>query len=104
VVESRIYSVEFHPSPNVLLAAAGDKMGNVGLWKIDALNDENDGVSLFRPHKSVVSHLEWTPEGDKLFSFSYDGTVRLMDVEAQAWRQVFAPFQKGDTEQKESCG
>jgi hypothetical protein len=48
VVESRIYAVEFHPSPSCLLAAAGDKMGNVGLWKIDAVDEESDGLSSLR--------------------------------------------------------
>lgn len=52
----------------------------------------------------MVTHLEWTAAGDQLYSWSYDGTVRMMDVEAQVWRQVFAPYTKDDKEQAGNCG
>lgn len=43
VVKGHIYSASFHPCTSSLLVAAGDKLGNVGLWKL---------VSYFSFHQS----------------------------------------------------
>ncbi|CAB9512984.1 WD repeat-containing protein 76 [Seminavis robusta] len=87
VTPDRIYGLAVHPSTNKLIVGAGDKLGYVGLWNVDATGD-TDGVYLFRPHTRPVNTLEWTPQG--LLSSSYDGTVRYMDVAKESFEEVFA--------------
>lgn len=90
VVPDRIYGLAVHPSSDKLIAAAGDKSGYVGIWNVDGASKENDGVHLFKYHSGSVSCLEWTNTGSSLFSGSYDGTVRVFDVEKECMVQHFA--------------
>ena len=104
VVPDRIYGIAVHPAMDGVVVAAGDKVGHVGIWNVDASsslgavnNDHdkkktttNDGVHLFRFHSGAASCLEWTQNA--LFSASYDGTVRVFDVEAEKFSQVFATY------------
>jgi hypothetical protein len=41
VVKERAYSLTWHPSPHKLVAVAGDKIGNIGLWCVDAAQDSD---------------------------------------------------------------
>lgn len=93
-----------------LLLAAGSKSGRVSLWDVDwappaggvEAGDGNEptandtgaaaGVLEFAPHNSYVSGLAWAPRGGAagtLFTASYDGSVRALDVSAPAG--CFAP-------------
>mmetsp|Transcript_25537 Transcript_25537/g.73843 ORF Transcript_25537/g.73843 Transcript_25537/m.73843 type:complete len:423 (+) Transcript_25537:179-1447(+) len=95
VVPDRIYSVACHPSPSSLLVCAGDKQGHVGLWNVDQIGEgsnDTDGVHLFKPHNRVVSHLEWNRTGTSLVSASYDGSVRLFDIQTQKFEEIFATY------------
>ena len=91
VVPDRIYSVACHPSSEHLLVAAGDKKGFLGLWNVDS-SAENDGVHLFKPHSGAISSLAWDSTGSSLLSSSYDGTVRLFDINRQTFDAVFASY------------
>merc|ERR1719163_2221951 len=90
-----------------VLVAAGDKDGNVGLWRVDADEDaaataertddeegdgSEDGVLFFKPHGSYVCHLKWGRGGlgGKLVSCAYDGVVRALDAEKAAFVELFA--------------
>ncbi|GAX18696.1 hypothetical protein FisN_10Hh090 [Fistulifera solaris] len=90
VVPDRIYGIAVHPSSDQVIAAAGDKSGYVGIWNVDGASKVNDGVHLFKYHSGAVSCLEWTSSGSKLLSGSYDGTVRVFDVEKESMVQHFA--------------
>lgn len=96
VVPERIYSVAFHPSSHKLIATAGDKKGFVGLWDVDSpqSNDSgtNNGVHLFKPHSGAVNNLEWNRSGTNLLSLSYDGTIRLFDINNQCFTEAFACY------------
>ena len=94
VVPDRIYSLAFHPSPHKLIVAAGDKKGHVGLWDIDASSNNSDrnGVHLFKPYNTVASNLEWNRNGSKLFTSSYDGSMRIFDVQRETFTEVFATY------------
>jgi WD40 repeat protein len=55
-----------------------------------------DGVMCYEPHSRPVSHIAFNPENsEKLFSSSYDGTVRCMDIakgvfdEVNIFRKIF---------------
>jgi len=99
VCPERLYSMVVHPSTDKLVVCAGDKVGHIGIWNVkeesttaNTTDDNNDdGVHLFRPHKGAVSCLEWTSH-NALFSASYDGTCRWLDVEAGQFDEIFATF------------
>ncbi|CAH8330150.1 unnamed protein product [Eruca vesicaria subsp. sativa] len=91
VVPGRIFVVKFMPCENVKLLAAGDKLGNVGFWNLDCGDDENDGIYMFHPHTSPVSSLVFQQNSfSKVISSSYDGLIRLMDVEKSVFDLVYS--------------
>ncbi|KAL0867401.1 hypothetical protein Bca101_046519 [Brassica carinata] len=94
VVPGRIFVVKFMPCENVKLVAAGDKLGNVGFWNLDCNEgeeDDDDGIYLFRPHTAPVSSLVFQQNSfSKVISSSYDGLIRLMDVEKSVFDLVYS--------------
>ena len=94
VVPQRIMSVACHPSPDKIIACAGDKQGHLGIWNVDAAGtaSANDGVCLFKPHGGAISTLAWNPAGTSLLSASYDGSVRLFDANKQVFQEIFATY------------
>lgn len=100
VTPDRIYSVACHPSETKMIAGAGDKRGYVGLWDVDSTTSEEsnhtNGVHLFRPHSRPVCCMDWV-SNDSLVSASYDGTVRLLNVEKGIFQEIFATY-NGDSE------
>ena len=92
VCPDRIYSITTFPS-DALLVAAGDKSGNLGLWSVDddsEASEGTDGVVLYKPHASTINRLVFDPRSSsKLFSFSYDGSVRCMDIVKGVFDQTF---------------
>jgi len=90
VVPERIFSVAVHPSPDTLIAAAGDKRGSVGLWDILATNSPGHGVHLYHPHTRPVNTLTWDmANNNNLVSTSYDGTTRMLDMEKQEHVMIY---------------
>ena len=109
VVPDRILGIAVHPSPNSLIVAAGDKSGSVGIWNVNAAKESseessNDGAHLFRFHSGAAGCLEWTPSGNRLFSSSYDGTVRVLDLQKEAFVQTFATYDDSSDSFKEKLG
>lgn len=112
VTPDRIYSVACHPSPDRIIACAGDKKGYLGIWNVDqygALNNGNgdeasspknasatDGVHLFKPFSGAISSLAWNTSGTSLLASSYDGSVRLFDANKQLFEEVFATYDDSD--------
>jgi len=106
VVPERIYAVAFHPSPHKIIAVAGDKRGHIGFWDVDATSTHGandgassigskgkvDGVHLFKPHAGTVANLEFNKDGTKLYSVSYDSTVRMFDMQKQTFSEIFAAY------------
>mmetsp|Transcript_3006 Transcript_3006/g.4427 ORF Transcript_3006/g.4427 Transcript_3006/m.4427 type:complete len:619 (-) Transcript_3006:79-1935(-) len=94
VVPERIYAVTFHPSDHKVLAVCGDKQGHVGFWDVDSDSSSTDsnGVHLFKPHGRPVSNLEWNKSGSRLYSSSYDGTVKMFDINRQSVVETFATY------------
>ncbi|KAL0745368.1 hypothetical protein Bca101_100718 [Brassica carinata] len=93
VVPGRILVVKLIPCQNVKLVAAGDKLGNVGFWNLDCQGeeDDDDGIYLFRPHTAPVSSLVFQQNSlSKVISSSYDGLIRLMDVEKSVFDLVYS--------------
>jgi WD40 repeat protein len=99
VCPDRIYSMAVHPSCRDLIVCAGDKSGHVGIWQTAAegsSEEEQERVHLFRPHSGAVCALQWTAASSSscsnLLSASYDGTIRLLDVEQEKFLPIFATY------------
>jgi WD40 repeat protein len=102
VTPDRIYGIAAHPRSDALVVGAGDKAGHVGIWKVPedgegGSDDDADGTArashhLFRPHRGAASCLQWTPSGSRLYSASYDGTIRCLDASKGCFEQVFATY------------
>lgn len=89
VTKHRIFSLAIHPMQEKVLAVAGDKLGGVGIWDVDSNNGKNE-VFLFEPHSSPINCLKFAPfDCNKLFSCSYDGTIRFGDFQHQSFTQVY---------------
>jgi WD40 repeat protein len=99
ITRSRITSVFLHPTVDKILVAAGDKDGYVGLWDVDNFTAGNDGVYMYRIHNSNVTRLHCFQQDPwKIYSSSYDGTIRCLDVHANAFVVAFdAPDSDGNT-------
>jgi len=110
VTNTSITHMAFMPREDVLVLAAADKRGCVGLWSVDyhrnvASNqeenaivsdqknededeDEFNGVICFNTHYEYISGLKWAVGGGSLFELhtcSYDGSVRRLDTESSAF-------------------
>jgi WD40 repeat protein len=97
VVKERIYSITVSPSTSRLIVAAGDKVGNVGLWNTshshsNTTDDDDSSVVSFKPHNGAVSNLQFHSSNSYLLSASYDGTCRTLDLESETFLQTFAVF------------
>lgn len=106
VVPERIYSVACHPSPDKLIACAGDKQGHLGIWNVDQYGSDTeatDGVHLFKPHNGAISSLAWNTSGTTLLSASYDGSVRAFDANKNVFEEIFATY-SSDNMYKDKLG
>lgn len=96
----RVTSVAFHPTTSKLLAAAGDKVGHVSLW------DVNSGaIHRFQPHVSNTMALRFSEQCPHwLHSFSYDGTLRVLDLEQEVFLLSFEiPEELGEIYLSDAC-
>ncbi|KAI5955987.1 hypothetical protein KGF57_003473 [Candida theae] len=77
----RITAMMFHPATTDRVIAAGDTNGNLGIWAPDASGSEDPTTTIIRPHgKNVSKVLTPANELHKLYSASYDGSVRSLDL------------------------
>jgi WD repeat-containing protein 76 len=86
VVKERIFSMAFHPFAP--LVVAGDKWGQVGFLD---LGQEKEAARIFSfaPHARPVAALQHAADGQRLFSGSYDGTVRRFDYTSGTFELIF---------------
>lgn len=84
-VPHRVYSTAMHPTTTKPIAFVGSKWGHVGMWSPhDMHTDEDTGTTVFQPHARPVSGLVVHPtRAACVFSCSYDGSVRALDVTKQ---------------------
>ncbi|KAH9515589.1 WD repeat-containing protein 76 [Bulinus truncatus] len=97
VVPGRVFSLAWHPSHVKLISIAGDKYGHIGFWDVTK-QDSDDLVTAFKPHIKPVSHLAISPlMSHKLYSCSYDATLRCGDFEKGVFDEIFSvPEEHGD--------
>lgn len=85
VTTDRAYGLAVMPSASSVVAAVGDKSGNLGIWNYSHqhMYPDTDGVTQFTPHTATVNVVSFCPVNpSKVYSTSYDGTVRCVDLHA----------------------
>ncbi|GMH20589.1 hypothetical protein Nepgr_022430 [Nepenthes gracilis] len=91
VVPGRIMAVRIFPSTEMTIIAAGNKFGDVGFWDVESRNEDRDGIYLYHPHTAPVSGILVQPFSlSKIYTSSYDGLVRLMDVEKEVFDLIYS--------------
>ena len=61
----------------------------LGLWNFsNQSSSETDGVQCWRPNNAVINTLHWMDK-DRLLETSYDGTIRIVDFNAQRLNFVY---------------
>ncbi|KAI8843675.1 WD40-repeat-containing domain protein [Chytridium lagenaria] len=92
VTKDMIYTIAMHPSVDKIIAGVGDKTGALAFWDVSETlekcergeEEEEPVVAMFKPHARPVSKVMYhTTDLKKIFTSSYDGSVRCMDVDAQ---------------------
>lgn len=80
ITHERISTIDFHGTTTDRLVAAGDKVGNVGIWAVDQTDAEGGPtVAILRPHgRAVVKVL--SQDASLLVTASNDGSVRTLDL------------------------
>ncbi|WOL07666.1 WD repeat-containing protein 76 [Canna indica] len=91
VLKGRILTVQFLPFVDRTVIVTGDKLGHVGFWDVDAEEGEEDGVYVYDPHSAPVSGISvHSLSSTKIFTCSYDGLIRLMDVQKETFNMVYS--------------
>lgn len=89
LVPDRIFSLAFHPARYKTLLFAGDKWGKLGIWDVGSAKGE-DGVYLYEPHSRPINCMSFDPSNcGKLYTASYDGTMRCCDVASGIFQEVY---------------
>ncbi|KAG5417915.1 hypothetical protein I9W82_004243 [Candida metapsilosis] len=85
----RITAMMFHPATTDRVIAAGDTDGNLGIWAPDASSSEKPAITILRPHGRNISKI-LTPANElqKLYTASYDGSVRSLDLNKLSTSEV----------------
>ncbi|KAH0556166.1 hypothetical protein GP486_005904 [Trichoglossum hirsutum] len=104
IVPERVYSLGFHPTPDKALVFAGDKMGNLGVFDAsqstpevrheddDEAEEPEPAITTFKLHSRTISAFQFDPtDSNYLYSASYDGSVRKLDLASGITAEVYAP-------------
>ena len=106
ITPERIYAMQFHPTESKPLIFAGDKLGNLGI--LDASQAPEDSVkreeededqddpdpviTTIKPHTRTISAMHFHPmDPSKLYTASYDSSIRALDLEKSVAAEVYAP-------------
>ncbi|KLJ10253.1 WD repeat-containing protein [Blastomyces silverae] len=114
ITPERVYSMAFHPTEAKPLIFAGDKLGNLGIFdasqtrpvavKVEDDEDEDEDdpdpiITIVKPHARTISSMHLHPSTpSKLYTASYDGSVRALDLEKSISTEAYAPASKSDEE------
>jgi WD repeat-containing protein 76 len=95
ITPERIYAIGMHPSPTKPLVFAGDKVGNLGIWDVFGSVDDDDGkaqplITSYKFHSRTISQFLFSPvDATKLYTASYDTTIRLLDLTTGTATEVY---------------
>ncbi|GAB2300238.1 hypothetical protein Dimus_034276 [Dionaea muscipula] len=91
VLRGKILSVRFFPTAEMTMIAAGNKFGDVAFWNVGTKDEDGDGIYPYHPHSEPVSGIV-VPSFflTKMYTSSYDGLVRMMDVEKEVFDLIYS--------------
>ncbi|KAK2879366.1 hypothetical protein FQN49_000954 [Arthroderma sp. PD_2] len=87
ITPERVYAMSFHPIESKPLIFAGDKIGNLGILDASQVAPENDEdedpvITTIKPHsRSIAAMHTHTSSPSKLYTASYDSSIRQLDLE-----------------------
>ncbi|CCH44164.1 WD repeat-containing protein [Wickerhamomyces ciferrii] len=88
LTKERMTYITFHPSIDKKIVIGGDTAGNCGIW--DSENTENVDITSFKLHGKSICKYEFNiNEPNKVYSASYDGSIRTMDLSTMKSSQFF---------------
>jgi len=92
LTNQRIVTVDVHPDNNKCLIAAGDRRGQLGICDMrvgqDNPKDQSERVFVFSPHDDAISDIKFGRDSNQMYSSSYDGTIRIMDINKSEFSEV----------------
>lgn len=102
----------FHPTESKPLIFGGDKLGNLGIFDAsqthpgengnddnDELDDPDPVITTIKPHSRTICGMyihQSTPS--KLYTSSYDSSIRALDLEKSVAVEAYAPASTADEE------
>lgn len=103
ITPERIFSMAMHPSTTKKLGLAGDKLGYVGMWDIEGMRvkveddadevpeeEEEPLIHQFKIHTRTITSFSFHPnDSSKLYSSSYDGSIRCLDFNTGIAVEIF---------------
>lgn len=103
ITPERIYYIGMHPSTTKPLVFAGDKVGNLGIWDVFGSIEEGENemplVTSYKMHSRTISQFQFSPtDATKLYTSSYDTTIRVLDLPTGVATEVYFPEDEADTE------
>ncbi|PGH15115.1 WD repeat-containing protein [Helicocarpus griseus UAMH5409] len=114
ITPERVYSMVFHPNETKPLIFAGDKLGNVGILDAsqtrpetikvedgqdDDGEDPDPAITIIKPHARTISAMRAHPFTlSKIYTASYDSSIRALDLEKSVATEAYAPPSKSDDE------
>ncbi|KAF9425230.1 hypothetical protein BGZ94_007729 [Podila epigama] len=98
VCQGRVYTMAMHQNRDKILVCGGDIDGNLGFWDLDESQaddyepelEEEPNVYSYKAHARTLSSLQYSPtDPTKLFSTSYDGSIRYLDLVKQQFLESY---------------
>ncbi|KAG0263065.1 hypothetical protein BG011_009358 [Mortierella polycephala] len=98
VCQGRVYCMAIHENKDKVLVCGGDIDGNLGFWDLDESQsddyepkyDEEPNIYSYKAHTRTLSSMQYSPtDPTKLFTTSYDGSVRYLDLIKQQFIESY---------------
>lgn len=88
LTQDRMTYIAFHPAIDKKLILGGDTGGHCGIWNSE--NTEEVDITSFKLHGKHICKYEFNMnEPNKVYSASYDGSIRSMDLATMKSSQFF---------------
>ncbi|GJJ72118.1 hypothetical protein EMPS_04475 [Entomortierella parvispora] len=98
VCQGRIYCMAVHENKDKILVCGGDIDGNLGFWDLnedladdyEPEYDEEPNIYSYKAHSRTLSSMQYSPtDPTKLFTSSYDGSIRYLDLVKQQFIESY---------------
>lgn len=116
ITPERVYSASFHPSEDKPIVFMGDKLGHLGIIDASQRPEEFKGIktedgeedqedypdpiiTTIKPHTRTISSMHThSSNPGRLFTGSYDSSIRSIDLSKQVAVEIYGPADKLEDE------